>query len=194
MTYSPSESTRHFHKSVSCSQSLPLRWRIQPRIVCLCKYARHVPELCPQISRPVPLLKCQYHHCRSRRLPSHRACWKSVYGFVMECRYLLIVYFVRRSLRQVQDAKVSCTPLVPMMTFNFAFTCRGRKVTSVGVLYDFTGNDHNTTVQKVEDMVKEDWVSIVSYLALKGSHLSLSSLRMQSKMSPTSSYLLGTSP
>ncbi|KAH9020964.1 hypothetical protein EDB85DRAFT_2002122, partial [Lactarius pseudohatsudake] len=27
----------------------------------------------------------------------------------------------------------------------------GRKVTSLGVL-DFTGNDHNTTVQKVEDM------------------------------------------
>ena len=34
---------------------------------------------------------------------------------------------------------------------------RGRKVTSVGVLYDFTGNDKNTTVQKVEDMVKEQW-------------------------------------
>ena len=111
-----------------------------------------------------------------------------------ECRHLLIVCFVRRSLRQVQDAKVSCTPSVPMMAFNFAFTCRGRKVTSVGVLYDFTGNDHNTTVQKVEDMVKEDWVSPVSYMALDGSHLSLSSLRMQSKMSPTSSYLLGTSP
>ena len=116
MTYSPSESTRHFHKSVSCSQSLPLRWWIQPRIVRLCKYARHVPELCPQIPRPVPLLKCQYHHCRSRRLPSQRACWKSVYDFVMECRYPLIVYFVRRSLRQVQDAKVSCAPSFPMMT------------------------------------------------------------------------------
>jgi hypothetical protein len=25
-------------------------------------------------------------------------------------------------------------------------------------LYDFTGNDKNTTVQKVEDMVKEAWV------------------------------------
>lgn len=34
---------------------------------------------------------------------------------------------------------------------------RGRKVTSIGVLYDFTGNDHNTTVQTVADMVKEQW-------------------------------------
>ena len=25
------------------------------------------------------------------------------------------------------------------------------------MLYDFTGNDKNTTVQKVEDMVKEQW-------------------------------------
>ncbi|KAH8981512.1 Metallo-dependent phosphatase-like protein, partial [Lactarius hatsudake] len=36
-------------------------------------------------------------------------------------------------------------------------TRKGRKVTSLGVLFDFTGNDHNTTVQKVEDMVKEAW-------------------------------------
>ncbi|KAI0253692.1 Metallo-dependent phosphatase-like protein [Lactifluus subvellereus] len=36
-------------------------------------------------------------------------------------------------------------------------TRKGRKVTSLGVLYDFTGNDRNTTVQKVEDMVKEAW-------------------------------------
>ena len=36
-------------------------------------------------------------------------------------------------------------------------TRKGRKVTSLGVLFDFTGNDDNTTVQKVEDMVKENW-------------------------------------
>ena len=36
---------------------------------------------------------------------------------------------------------------------------RGRKVTSLGVLFDFTGNDKNTTVRKVEDMVKEAWFS-----------------------------------
>ncbi|PCH36598.1 hypothetical protein WOLCODRAFT_167014 [Wolfiporia cocos MD-104 SS10] len=36
-------------------------------------------------------------------------------------------------------------------------TRKGRSVTSLGVLYDFTGNDVNTTVQNVEDMVKEDW-------------------------------------
>ena len=36
----------------------------------------------------------------------------------------------------------------------------GRRVTSLGVLFDFTGNDDGTTVQKVEDMVKEQWVSL----------------------------------
>ncbi|KAI0310757.1 Metallo-dependent phosphatase-like protein [Amylostereum chailletii] len=38
-------------------------------------------------------------------------------------------------------------------------TAKGRKVTSLGVLFDFTGNDDNTTVQKVEDMVKEAWLA-----------------------------------
>ncbi|KAF8589377.1 hypothetical protein K439DRAFT_1628820 [Ramaria rubella] len=36
-------------------------------------------------------------------------------------------------------------------------TAKGRSVTSVGVLYDFTGNDVNTTVQPVQDMVNEAW-------------------------------------
>ncbi|KAF8655620.1 hypothetical protein AX16_002975 [Volvariella volvacea WC 439] len=36
-------------------------------------------------------------------------------------------------------------------------TRKGRRVTSLGVLFDFTGNDKNTTVQKVADMVKEAW-------------------------------------
>ncbi|TFY58874.1 hypothetical protein EVJ58_g6139 [Rhodofomes roseus] len=36
-------------------------------------------------------------------------------------------------------------------------TGKGRSVTSLGVLYDFTGNDVNTTVQTVAKMVKEDW-------------------------------------
>ncbi|KAJ7272004.1 Metallo-dependent phosphatase-like protein [Mycena haematopus] len=36
-------------------------------------------------------------------------------------------------------------------------TRKGRAVTSLGVLYDFTGNDFNTTVQPVAAMVKEDW-------------------------------------
>ena len=49
---------------------------------------------------------------------------------------------------------------------HFACTCRGRKVTSLGVLYDFTGNDHNTTVQTVEDMVKEAWVSYSTLIIL----------------------------
>ena len=36
-------------------------------------------------------------------------------------------------------------------------TRKGRKVTSLGVIFDFTGNDKNTTVQTVEDMVNEAW-------------------------------------
>ncbi|KAI5117468.1 hypothetical protein M0805_004071 [Coniferiporia weirii] len=38
-------------------------------------------------------------------------------------------------------------------------TALGRKITSLGVIFDFTGNDVGTTVQKVEDMVKEQWFS-----------------------------------
>ncbi|KAJ6623473.1 Metallo-dependent phosphatase-like protein [Mycena sp. CBHHK59/15] len=36
-------------------------------------------------------------------------------------------------------------------------TRKGRAVTALGVLYDFTGNDAETTVQPVADMVKEAW-------------------------------------
>ena len=38
-------------------------------------------------------------------------------------------------------------------------TAKGRKVTALGVLFDFTGNAENTTVQTVADMVKEKWVN-----------------------------------
>uniref|UniRef100_A0A0W0FQK1 Calcineurin-like phosphoesterase domain-containing protein n=1 Tax=Moniliophthora roreri TaxID=221103 RepID=A0A0W0FQK1_MONRR len=36
-------------------------------------------------------------------------------------------------------------------------TRKGRSVTAFGVLFEFTSNDENTTVQKVADMVKESW-------------------------------------
>ncbi|KAI6041598.1 Metallo-dependent phosphatase-like protein [Pisolithus marmoratus] len=36
-------------------------------------------------------------------------------------------------------------------------TAKGRRITSLGVLYDFTGNSVNTTVQFVADMVMESW-------------------------------------
>ncbi|KAH9959081.1 Metallo-dependent phosphatase-like protein [Russula dissimulans] len=36
-------------------------------------------------------------------------------------------------------------------------TRKGRMVTSLGVLFSLTGNDNNTTVQPVADMVKEAW-------------------------------------
>ncbi|KAG1742505.1 Metallo-dependent phosphatase-like protein [Suillus lakei] len=47
---------------------------------------------------------------------------------------------------------------VPVGNRYTKFTTRkGRRITSLGVLYDFTGNDVNTTVQTVADMVKEQW-------------------------------------
>ncbi|KAF8557876.1 hypothetical protein OG21DRAFT_1406257 [Imleria badia] len=47
---------------------------------------------------------------------------------------------------------------VPVGNHYTKFTTRkGRTVTSLGVLYDFTGNDVNTTVQSVANMVKEQW-------------------------------------
>jgi hypothetical protein len=41
--------------------------------------------------------------------------------------------------------------------------CRGRQVTSLGVLYNFTDNDKNTTVQPPADMVKEAWVRVFMF-------------------------------
>lgn len=47
---------------------------------------------------------------------------------------------------------------VPVGNRYTKFTTRkGRRITSLGVLFDFTGNDVNTTVQTVADMVKEQW-------------------------------------
>ena len=53
-------------------------------------------------------------------------------------------------------------------------------MTSLGVLFDFTGNSANTTVQFVADMVKEQWVnppfcvrdndSNISIIQVCGSH------------------------
>ncbi|OSX61779.1 hypothetical protein POSPLADRAFT_1047044 [Postia placenta MAD-698-R-SB12] len=53
------------------------------------------------------------------------------------------------------DGKVIDVPVGSRYT---KFTTRkGRKITSLGVLYDFTGNSENTTVQTVAEMVKEHW-------------------------------------
>ncbi|KAL4249237.1 Calcineurin-like phosphoesterase domain-containing protein [Abortiporus biennis] len=47
---------------------------------------------------------------------------------------------------------------VPVGSRFAKFTTRkGKKVTSLGVLFNFTGNDKNTTVQHVADMVQEQW-------------------------------------
>lgn len=44
-------------------------------------------------------------------------------------------------------------------------TTMGRKVTSLGVLFDFTGNDEGTTVQPVDEMVKEQWVRVMCFFS-----------------------------
>ncbi|EEB95700.1 hypothetical protein MPER_05288, partial [Moniliophthora perniciosa FA553] len=50
------------------------------------------------------------------------------------------------------------TVSVPVGNRFAKFTTRkGRSVTAFGVLFEFTGNDENTAVQKVADMVKESW-------------------------------------
>lgn len=54
-----------------------------------------------------------------------------------------------------QHGKVTNTPVGSR--FAKFKTRKGRKVTALGVLYNFTGNDKNTTVQKVADMVNEPW-------------------------------------
>ncbi|KAG2107489.1 Metallo-dependent phosphatase-like protein [Suillus discolor] len=47
---------------------------------------------------------------------------------------------------------------VPVGNRYTKFTTRkGRRITSLGVIFNFTGNDVNTTVQAVGDMVKEQW-------------------------------------
>jgi hypothetical protein len=90
---------------------------------------------------------------------------------------------------------VTCHPLATMTGNSTHHSSRGRKVTSLGVLFDFTGNDHNTTVQKVEDMVKEAWVRHVPLsIPLSRAHASAPSLLMQSTKSLTSSSLLGKVP
>ena len=40
-------------------------------------------------------------------------------------------------------------------------TAKGRKVTALGVLFHFTGNDEGTTVQDVPSMVNETWVCLL---------------------------------
>ena len=45
-------------------------------------------------------------------------------------------------------------------------------MTSLGVLYDFTGNSANTTVQFVADMVKEQWVS--TFICVRSEVLNIS--------------------
>lgn len=74
------------------------------------------------------------------------------------------------------------------------FIChgRGRRITSLGVLFNFFGNAGNTTVQNVADMVKEQWVLILALLMWsRHGILIVHSLLRLSRKSLTHSYLLG---
>ena len=175
MTCSPSESTRLFHKvypqrraDACVAPADPATSFTYMRIHSTCTriLLQNFPvDTSPQMSiSPLQVQTAPLSVCPSE--VSFNLVTNAVNHFLTICP-------IPRSLRQVQDAQVSCTPQHGTdddLFFNFPYTCRGRKVTSLGVLYDFTGNDHNTTVQKVEDMVKEAWVSCIPclYLYLKG--------------------------
>ncbi|KAF4563090.1 hypothetical protein EYR40_007191 [Pleurotus pulmonarius] len=58
-------------------------------------------------------------------------------------------YFISNSKR--------LTPSLVLERFAKFRTRKGRRVTAFGVLFDFTGNDKNTTTQRVAEMVKEKW-------------------------------------
>lgn len=65
-------------------------------------------------------------------------------------------------------------------------------MTALGVLYDFTGYAKNTTVQKVEDMVKEAWVCVnLDHLRIR-TYCPKTSLLMLLKTNLNSSCLLDT--
>ncbi|KAG9087391.1 hypothetical protein FRC06_002568 [Ceratobasidium sp. 370] len=58
----------------------------------------------------------------------------------------------------VPDKKTNASVSVPLGSrFAKFHTERGRKVTAFGVIFGFTGNTVNTTVQKVDAMVNETW-------------------------------------
>lgn len=76
-------------------------------------------------------------------------------------------------------AKFKTKQWVQVVYFNWGIAQRifqfiaisGRKITSLGVLFDFTDNDKNTTVQKVADMVKEQWVRLTRITRVKWLYL-----------------------
>ncbi len=45
----------------------------------------------------------------------------------------------------------------PIFVGFITITPRGRKVTALGAIFNFTNNAANTTVQTAQDMVKESW-------------------------------------
>ena len=72
---------------------------------------------------------------------------------------ILTLCAIRRSFCQVQDTEVGHASFKGKGGSHHI--SRGRKVTSLGVLFNFTGNNRNTTVQPVGEMVKEAWVGYV---------------------------------
>jgi hypothetical protein len=77
--------------------------------------------------------------------------------FKFEISFTIVDVSSNRPFRQVHHKEVG--DLVDSSErIVFILHNRGRRITSLGVIFNFTGNDVNTTVQAVADMVKEQWV------------------------------------
>lgn len=97
-------------------------------------------ELRTSVQWPIPFLQCQHHLCRPAQQDRQRPCRKYVSSsFNTEAHANVLLLFSSGRYAKFKTRK-------------------GRKVTAFGVLYNFAGNDKNTTVQTVANMVKEPWV------------------------------------
>ncbi|KAF7311518.1 Metallophos domain-containing protein [Mycena kentingensis (nom. inval.)] len=94
------------------------------------QHPRHVQEFCPASQGTLPVLKREHYYRRRVRVLIDR--------------------------RSISFLRLGVSRPVGSRFAKFK-TLQGRAVTALGVLFNFTGNDKNTTVQPVADMVKEAW-------------------------------------
>lgn len=147
-----------------------IRASFQSRVIHLCQYSWHVSRPCAfsavfsyAINRHknfAPKLNGRYlsSNVNITLLDEHDNIVNVPVGSTWKWPVLLPCFsnFVHRPLLQIQDQKVRELAWILLERIDLSFH-RGRKVTALGVLFNFAGNDKNTTVQKVADMVKEQW-------------------------------------
>ncbi|KAJ7512845.1 Metallo-dependent phosphatase-like protein [Mycena galericulata] len=80
-----------------------------------------------------------------------------IYNNTLDMFNNFVPHFPGRYLSSNVNITINGTSVPVGSRFAKFKTRKGRAVTSLGVLYDFTGNDVGTTVQFVADMVKEEW-------------------------------------